>query len=322
VVDRLRELLDLVAAGLDDPEEGGGDGLARRAGFSRDHLDRVVRAAIGETPTALRRRLLLERAAWRLREGAPASAVAEQAGYGSLAAFSRAFRRAHGVAPSGFAASDRPIRLAAPNGVHFLAPAGLTVPGRDRDGRPGPPSGPDGLAGRLVPHHLDRVRELLTAAASVPRADLQRSMRPGWRAVWFEGDEPSALLMAERLVATLEVWTAAIDGRPAPAADPQAPPGERLLERLGTVGPAFAAIARRVRDEDAWDDGFVDALCEPPQAFTVGGVLAHVVTYGAVRREMLASVLRELGAPLDPADADPILWESRRRERPAGSHRP
>jgi AraC family transcriptional regulator len=69
MADRLRELIDLVFDSLDEP---GTDGraLARRAHFSRDHLDRLLAAATGESPVALRRRLLLERAAWQLRTGA------------------------------------------------------------------------------------------------------------------------------------------------------------------------------------------------------------------------------------------------------------
>ena len=51
-----------------------------------------------------------------------------------------------------------------------------------------------------------------------------------------------------------------------------------------------------MRDRGAWDDAFVDALCEPPEAFTYGGVISHVLAYGAIRREALAGVLRELGA--------------------------
>ncbi len=53
----------------------------------------------------------------------------------------------------------------------------------------------------------------------------------------------------------------------------------------------------------------MDALCEPPQSFTYGGVIAHVLTFGAIRREALASVLAELGAEL-PETSDPILWEA------------
>lgn len=35
-------------------------------------------------------------------------------------------------------------------------------------------------------------------------------MRPGFVDVWFEGDEPSAAEMAQRLVSTLKVWVAAL----------------------------------------------------------------------------------------------------------------
>src|SRR5262245_5853037 len=90
VADRLRELIDLVLGSLDEPGANG-SALARRANFSRDHLDRLLNAATGETPAALKRRLLLERAAWQLRRGATPSEAAAAAGYGSLAAFSRAF---------------------------------------------------------------------------------------------------------------------------------------------------------------------------------------------------------------------------------------
>jgi AraC-like DNA-binding protein len=311
VPDRLRDLLDLVVGTLDDPAADGRE-LARRAAFSRDHLDRVLAAATGETPVGLRRRLLLERAAWTLRAGeATPTEAAAPAGYASLPAFSRAFARAYGVPPASFRASGRPVALPAPNGIHFLAPAGFVVPGR----RSTPPTAGGDLTERLVGHHLDRVRELLVAGAAVPAADLARPLRPGFVAVWFEGEEPSAALMAQRLVGTLEVWTAALLGEPAPGGDPGGPgagPGAGaagLLERFDRVAPRFAAFARRVRDSGGWDDAFVDALCAPPQAFTHGGVLAHVLTYGAIRREALASVLGELGAGV-PDTADPILWEA------------
>jgi hypothetical protein len=38
--------------------------------------------------------------------------------------------------------------------------------------------------------------------------------------------------------------------------------------------------------------------------------VSHILSYGAVRREALASVLTELGATLPPGD--PILWEAGR----------
>jgi AraC family transcriptional regulator len=296
MADRLRDLIDLVLASLDEPATNG-DLLARRAHFSRDHLDRMVAAATGETPVALRRRLLLERAAWQLRtRAATASEAAAAAGYGSLAAFSRAFVRAYGAPPSAYAG---PVELEAPNGIHFHPPAGLLIPGarepvRRRD-----------LTDRMVSHHLDRVRELLAAAATLPAPELERPLRPGFVATWFEGEEPSAATMAERLVFTIEVWVAAIAGEPLPGRT-----DDDLLRRFDRAARAFARLARAIRDRGAWDDAFVDALCEPPQSFTYGGVVAHVLSYGAVRREMLASVLRELGA--DVSVGDPILWEAGR----------
>ena len=199
VADRLRELIDMVLESLDEPGADGAE-LARRAHFSRDHLDRLLAAATGESPVALRRRLLLERAAWQLRTGAATpSEAAVAAGYGSLAAFSRAFARAYGDPPSAF---DGEVQIEAPNGIHFHPPAGLLVPATPRRD----------LTDRLVVHHLDRVRELLRRRRHCRSPSSLRELRPGLVVVWFEGEEPSAALMAERLVCTLEVWVAAIAG--------------------------------------------------------------------------------------------------------------
>ena len=173
---------------------------------------------------------------------------------------------------------------------------------------PGAPGAPRDLTERLVGHHLGRVRALLEAATTLPREALERELRPGLVVVWFEGEEPSAAVMAERLVFTLEVWLAAIAGREQPR--PRA--GEDLLARHDRAAREFARIARTLRDRRAWDDAFVDALCEPPQSFTYGGVVAHVLTFGAIRREHLAGALAELGAAV-PDTADPILWEQLRR---------
>lgn len=315
MTDRLRDLLDLVLRSLDEPAADG-PALAARAGFSRDHLDRLLAAATGETPVGLRRRLLLERAAWQLRHGGPTvSEVAAAAGFGSLAAFSRAFSRAYGMPPSAFASSGAAVALEAPNGIHFHAPAGLLLPG-PRDGRPAAVPHRD-VTDRLLGHHLDRSRELLGLAAGLPDAALDRVVRPGLVVVWFEGPEETARLLAARLVWMLEVWTASIVGEEAPVPPGPAEPAAELVRRFDHVGARFARIVRGLRDRGAWDDAFVDALCEPPQAFTHGGVLAHVLTYGIVRRETLAGVLAELGAP--PSSADPILWEQAGDRGPTGS---
>ena len=72
--------------------------------------------------------------------------------------------------------------------------------------------------------------------------------------------------------------------------------------------PQFAALVRRIRDRNEWDDAFVDALCTPPVSFTFGSVIAHILTVSVVRRQTVISVLRELGVR-DAETRDPIEWE-------------
>jgi AraC family transcriptional regulator len=102
---------------------------------------------------------------------------------------------------------------------------------------------------------------------------------------------------------TLEVWVAAITGVGWPDT------GGDLLHRHARASIAFTRLVRGIRDRGTWDDAFVDAPCEPPQSFTYGGVISHVLTYGAVRREALAGVLRVLGAPVR-SSGDPVDWEA------------
>jgi AraC-like DNA-binding protein len=90
--DRLRELLDAV---LDEDNRTLGD-MAGDAYASPWHFTRQVSRGAGEPPVALRRRVLLERAAWQLRQGTSVTEAAFAAGYESVEGFARAFGRAYG----------------------------------------------------------------------------------------------------------------------------------------------------------------------------------------------------------------------------------
>jgi hypothetical protein len=147
------------------------------------------------------------------------------------------------------------------------------------------------ISQRLIGHHLNAARALLSRAAALPDAALARPLRPGLVIVSFEGEEASAALMAERLVVALEVWNAAIAGEPY-----DGPGAGTRLARFDRAGARFARLAAAIAARDAWDEGFVDALCEPPESFTYGSVVAHVVERGAARRAALDAVLTELGA--------------------------
>jgi AraC family transcriptional regulator len=81
--------------------------LAGVAALSPWHFHRVYRALAGETPSETLTRLRLSRAAVALiRSDAPMAAIARAAGYGSTAAFTRAFREAHGIPPGAYRASS------------------------------------------------------------------------------------------------------------------------------------------------------------------------------------------------------------------------
>ena len=295
--DRLRDVVDTVLEALDEGLDG--PALAARAMLSPFHFNRLVRAGIGEAPAAFRRRLLLERAAWQLGRGASVTDAGLEAGYEAVEAFSRAFARAHGVPPSRFADEPRDFRLSAPNSIHFHPPGGLLLPGNDRS------NGMD-LSDLLVEHdHWHTVR-LLEQAAKLPDEMLDRAMRPGLVVYAFEGPEPDVRSMLDRVVFVKEVWTAAIAGREVSHERDKSIAGQQA--RLAAVQPQFAALVRRIRDRNEWDDAFVDALCTPPVSFTFGSVIAHILTISAIRRQTAMDVLRELGVA-DVETRDVIEWE-------------
>src|SRR6266576_5284565 len=107
--------------------------LARQAYQSRTQFHRLFRTVVEETPGAMRRRLLLERAAYQLvNTGVSVTDVALDANYGSLEAFTRAFRKAFRTSPSLYRRMREPhFYLPASNGVHFLAPG--SPPKGDKD---------------------------------------------------------------------------------------------------------------------------------------------------------------------------------------------
>jgi len=75
--------------------------VAAHAALSRFHLTRSFAEAFGVPPLAYHRNLRLDSAARLIaEEGVPATVIAEQLGYASLSAFSRAFRQKFGVPPS------------------------------------------------------------------------------------------------------------------------------------------------------------------------------------------------------------------------------
>jgi len=100
------------------------DEAAALAGYEATHFAKLFRQVVGMPPSAYVRGLRLERAALRLEDpGVSITQVAEEAGYGGAAAFSKAFRRRFGCAPRTFRAAP-----AAPS--PSVCPAALSWPER------------------------------------------------------------------------------------------------------------------------------------------------------------------------------------------------
>jgi len=76
--------------------------LAAALGVDRSTLFRTLRAE-GNSPSTLIREVRMSHARCLLADGLPVGHVAYAVGYEDASAFARAFRRAHGSSPSGWA---------------------------------------------------------------------------------------------------------------------------------------------------------------------------------------------------------------------------
>ena len=112
--------------------------------------------------------------------------------------------------------------------------------------------------------------------------------------------------MLSRLIGQMGMWNAATR------------PALRLVESRSTSrcprcgngwrdGAAFLAHVRDVVAGDRLDDTFVDALCEPAEVFTYGGMIAHVLTFAAHRRTLVVLACRP-GHRSDLGWGDPMTW--------------
>jgi AraC family transcriptional regulator len=282
---------------------------ARRAYQSRTQFHRLFRSVVEETPAAMRRRLWLERAAYQLgHTGVSVTDIALDANYGSLEAFTRAFRRAFRSSPSIYRRMrDLHFHLLAPNNIHFLAPGSAVGSaavsaikgGTDMD-----------LFDRFAGNDSWHTRRLLEYAGALSEEQLDRPLPTVVELLpWRESNKTLRQLL-ENIIFTKEVWTAALSGAAMDMNGP--PPSQRspqaMLQRLQKTDAELQCILGEVRTRGGWDDTFVDALCEPAETFTYGGVFAHIMTFNAHRRLMALDALRQLGVQTE-GFGDPMEYE-------------
>lgn len=288
--DHLRELLDAVLA----EDHRNLAAMASSAYTSPFHFARLISHDTGESPVAMRRRVMLERAAWQLRHGASVTDTAWAAGYESVEGFSRAFGRAFGHPPS--EPSSRHW-LPAPNGIHFHPPTSLWVTSTEAPMNP--------LVEQLVAHDLADSRDVLDAAQRLSGDELHAIRASGITVLDWNGPEESIAQVLDNLVHAKEVWLAAIDGTEMPPSG-QCADAATLLARHAAIAPRWLSVVRDFDARGGWDDRLIDALCDPPESFVMSSVVAHVLTYAAHRRHLARHWLRQAGLEVD--DGDPIMW--------------
>jgi AraC family transcriptional regulator len=264
--------------------------LARQAYQSRTQFHRLFRTVVEETPGGMRRRLLLERAAYQLAHtGMSVTDVALDANCGSLEAFTRAFRKAFRISPSLYRRMRDPhFHLPASNKVHFFAPGSSTKGRGDMD-----------LFDRFAGNDSWHARRLLEHAGTLKEEQLDRPLPTVVGLLpWRESNKTQKELL-ENIIFTQEVWTAALSGvdmdmncPPKSQRSPQA-----MLQWLEKTDAELHRIFSDIRNRSAWDDTFVDALCEPAETFTFGGVFARIMTFNAHRRLMALDVFAQTRRP-------------------------
>ena len=251
----------MVADGLHGPDGPvNGAGLAGRVHLSRFHFDRVIGAVAGESPFAFRRRVLLERAAYRL--------LAEP-----VAAYSRSrsrpgtgrTRRSRGRSPGpmgcrhgsgdgkrrGCSSSRRPVECISSRRPGS-APAGTSK--GERHGR----TCQDGRAPRVADRRDDRTRR------PVGRRHLDRPIELSVEGI---DDDISIRYLLDRLVWQEEMWLASVEDRPfqVPECGRQVvTPIPELRTRHADAGARFVALVNQLNEEGRFDESFVDTTCEPP----------------------------------------------------------
>jgi AraC-like DNA-binding protein/uncharacterized damage-inducible protein DinB len=297
--DTAGRLSALVAGSLDTRAKT--QDLARLAYRSRTQFHRLFRSMVEETPAAMRRRLLLERAAWQLgHTGMPVTEVALEANYGSLEAFTRAFRRAFRTCPSIYRRMrDLHFHLPASNRIHFFAPGTSAEGGREMD-----------LFDRFAGNDSWHTRRLLEYAGALTEEQLDRPLATVVELLpWRESNKTLRQLL-ENIIFTKEVWVAALTGAAMNMNGP--PPSQRspaaMRQRLEKTDGELHRVLGDIRNRSAWDDTFVDALCEPAETFTYGGIFAHIMTFNAHRRLMALDALRQLGVETE-GFGDPMEYE-------------
>lgn len=159
------------------------------------------------------------------------------------------------------------------------------------------------LVVKLIEHHAWLVGEMVEHGSRLSDSQLDAPIE-----ISVEGvdDNPTTRSLLSRLVGQMAMWNASMAGLEYDFDVEKNEPMGSIQARLASAGPSFLAQVREVAAQDRFGDTFVDVVCDPPRVFTYGGMVAHVLTYAAHRRTLVAGALYSAG--VRGLDDDPMLW--------------
>jgi hypothetical protein len=154
---------------------------------------------------------------------------------------------------------------------------------------------------RMIEHHVWLVGEMIDRAEQLGDAQLDAPLESPTE----EGLTVRSVL--SRLIGQMGMWNAAMTMREYDWSVEKHESVESMHRRLDSEGAAFLTQVRLVANEDRLSDTFIDALCDPPEVFTCGGMIAHVLTFAAYRRTLIVGALDAAGIA-DLGWGDPMKW--------------
>lgn len=153
---------------------------------------------------------------------------------------------------------------------------------------------------RLLGHDAWTTRKLLELCRPLSEEQLRRR---------FEIGHGSLHETLTHMIGNIETWTALMAGAPVDRDVDWAKLGvDELIARHEAASAAFAALARRVRDDGRYDERWLDVLDVPPQEKSYGGAIGHVITHNMQHRGELMHMLTRLGVTGVP-EGDLLSWE-------------
>lgn len=109
----------------------------------------------------------------------------------------------------------------------------------------------------------------------------------------------------DHMIYVIDFWTGWMAGQPVPHDREGRRSVDELIERHERFQPAFAAFARRARDDQRLTDTFIDHYANRQE---VGATILQVINHNAQHRSDARHILERLGLP-DLWDYDPQEWE-------------